>query len=306
MWGRGLWYLAALAGCFGFYIVYGQWLSWLLLMAVLFLPLLGLLLSLPAMLRVRARLYCPERVPIGSFFSIRIRIHCPVAVPPVAWHVRLWDGCGKRWRQCRTDQPIAAEHCGCLWVYSGRPWVYDYLGLFRRPLPKPEKQKILLWPREVPVDQLPGLQRFLAGAWRPKPGGGFSEEYELREYRPGDSLRQIHWKLAAKTGKLILREPVLPVRGRMVLALIFGGTPEQVDEKLGKLLFLSGELVKRELPHDICCLTEEGLQVHRICTRQELEQAMDAILSATLTDRTQLPEIRAGWMYRIGGDDHGA
>lgn len=305
MWGRGVWYLAALTGCFGFYIIYGQWLSWLVLMAVVFLPLLGLLVSLPAMIRVKAKLYCPERVQLGNFFSLRIHIHCPVAVPPVEWHVQMWDSCGRCWRKCRTDQPIPAEHCGCLWVCSRRPWVYDYLGLFRRPLPRQEKRRILLWPREVPTE-LPSLQRYLSGTWKPKPGGGFSEDYELREYRPGDSLHQIHWKLAAKTGKLILREPMLPVRGRMVLSLIFGGTPEQVDEKLGKLLYSSRYLLKKELVHDICCLTGEGMQVHTVADEDTLQKAVDSILSSTLTEQTRMPEIRASWIYRIGGEEHEA
>ena len=42
MVGRRLWYLAALFGCWVFYIAYGEWFSWLALMIVGGLPWLSL------------------------------------------------------------------------------------------------------------------------------------------------------------------------------------------------------------------------------------------------------------------------
>ena len=52
-----------------------------------------------------------------------------------------------------------------------------------------------------------------------KKGGGFSEFHENREYRPGDSVRDIHWKLSGKTDKLIVRQAMEPVQRRLVLAV---------------------------------------------------------------------------------------
>ena len=54
----------------------------------------------------------------------------------------------------------------------------------------------------------------LAGTMKYQPGGvtlassvGESEEFiSLREYRPGDPLRHLHWKSWAKTGKPIVKE----------------------------------------------------------------------------------------------------
>ena len=43
-------------------------------------------------------------------------------------------------------------------------------------------------------------------------GYDLAEVYALREYAPGDSLRQMHWKLSSKLDKLVVREPSLPVR----------------------------------------------------------------------------------------------
>lgn len=45
-----------------------------------------------------------------------------------------------------------------------------------------------------------------------KKGSDYSETFQLREYVPGDSIKQIHWKLSEKLDKLIIREASLPVQ----------------------------------------------------------------------------------------------
>ena len=41
-------------------------------------------------------------------------------------------------------------------------------------------------------------------------GSDLTEPFRLREYAPGDSLRQIHWKLSSKLDRLVIREPGMP------------------------------------------------------------------------------------------------
>ena len=44
-----------------------------------------------------------------------------------------------------------------------------------------------------------------------RPGYDLTETFQIREYRIGDSIRQVHWKLSNKFDKLIIRDPSLPV-----------------------------------------------------------------------------------------------
>ncbi len=44
-----------------------------------------------------------------------------------------------------------------------------------------------------------------------KPGFDLTEPFQIREYVPGDSMRQIHWKLTGKFDRLIVKDPSLPV-----------------------------------------------------------------------------------------------
>ncbi len=301
MHSRRILYLVALIGCTGFYIAYGRWLSWLLLMALVFLPLFSLLLSLPAMLLLKVRFSIPGAVQIGEQISLKPELNCPLPRPLVSWQYRISAPYSGETRKQKDATPLIARHCGCIKLELRKPRKYDYLGLFRWRLCRRFTQEILVWPKPVPVENLPSLKRYLAARWKPKPGGGFAENYELRVYRPGDNLRQIHWKLAAKTGKLITREPSVPVRGKMVLTMRLSGQPDEIDAKLGKLLYISQYLLKMELSHELHCLTGDGMKVYAISDTQTMEAAMAELLCAGVTVEREMPKIRASWLYHIGG-----
>lgn len=98
---------------------------------------------------------------------------------------------------------------------------------------------------------MPNLNQFTVRRHRPKPGGGFAEEHELRDYRPGDSLREVHWKLSAKTDTLMIREAQEPITGRALLTLDLYGTPEELDSTLSQLAWLSRWLTEHGAVHQI-------------------------------------------------------
>ena len=50
--------------------------------------------------------------------------------------------------------------------------------------------------------------------------------YELREYRDGDTIKQVHWKLSAKLDRLMVREPLTALRA----ALTPGGELDGAEE----------------------------------------------------------------------------
>lgn len=70
-------------------------------------------------------------------------------------------------------------------------------------------QSLLILPKiyQVPPVRLPGSRRYQTGGIALASSVGDSEEFRaLRDYRPGDSLRKIHWKSWAKIGKPIVKE----------------------------------------------------------------------------------------------------
>ena len=77
--------------------------------------------------------------------------------------------------------------------------------LRRLPLP----QSLIVLPRRYPVPDLglPGTRKYQPGGVALASSVGDSEEFvALRDYRPGDPLRRIHWKSWARVGKPVAKE----------------------------------------------------------------------------------------------------
>ena len=297
-------YLAALAGCLIFYFAYRQWMAWVLLIGMALLPLLSLVLSLPAMLSARLKLDMADTVFQGAPAALNLTLDCPL--PPPRWQIRVLARhtlTGENWLlQPGFDCPT--EHCGALECSFSRGWVYDYMGLFRIPKRVPANFRLWIRPRALRPRQLPDPEKNLAVFWKPKAGGGFSENHELRLYRPGDSLRQIHWKLSGKTGQLIFREPMELGNNRLLLWLVYGGKAEALDRKLGRLLWLGGYLQRRKLKFDILAYTAEGQLLWHIGTAHTLKDVMNALLVCKPLEEEDfaVAEGSAQWQFYIGGE----
>jgi uncharacterized protein (DUF58 family) len=85
----------------------------------------------------------------------------------------------------------------------------DPVNLFNALIQIPVRQSVLILPKryDLPPIQLPGTRKFKRGGVALASSVGESEEFvSLRDYRPGDPLRRIHWRSWAKTGKPIVKE----------------------------------------------------------------------------------------------------
>lgn len=303
---RWILYGGSLIGCIVFYFAYREWFSWLALIAVLGLPVAALVLSLPAMTGLRLQQGGPRLVEAGTPLTLTFTAHCRLPKPPYRCDMNVEQATtGFRGTLAEGDA-LPAEHCGVLVCRPKKPKVYDYMGLFRLKIRGMEESRIIVYPKKVPVTDLPSLERHRARIWRPKPGGGFAENHEMRIYRPGDKLNQVHWKLSAKTGKLMVREPMEPVRDKVCIEMILWGEPEALDRKFGQLLWLSGHLLEQDLPHELRVLTGSGTLTLPVANATAQEEALRLLLEESPADAGAVLEpVHAAWLYRIGGGADG-
>ena len=303
---RWLQYLAALAGCILFYLAYLEWFSYVLLLAVLGLPWLSVLVSLPAILTAQPQVHIPQVIRMGTHMPIGVSLRSPFPLPQ--WRLRimvrnlLWN---TEW-VLHPGGEFPAEHCGNCQCQVIHLRIQDYLGLFSLPRRVTATCTVSVRPVPSKPNPAPDVEAYLAQSWRPKAGGGFSENHELRLYRPGDHLKQIHWKLSAKTGNLIYREPMIPQCGRLLVWLYHCGDPTMLDRKLGQLIWVSLYLQRLGLQHDILSYTADGPRIWHIGTEHTLPDVMDALLR--IPPAAEQPQsaltISAAWQFYIGGETY--
>ena len=299
MAGRRFLYLLVLLGSAVFYIAYGQWLAFLVLVTVLAVPWISLALSLPAIFRFRAAPAGPQWTGMHQECELWLLGSCAWPMPPFQGQLRLRRlMTGESWRY-RENKGVPTDHCGGFLVTAEKVRICDYLGLFAFPVRKKDTLTVLVRPEplEVPVPE--DLRRQVARAWKPKFGGGFAENHELRLYRPGDSLNQVHWKLS-------LREPMEPRLGRVLLTLNLRGTPAELDRMLGRLLWLGTAIGEQGLAFEIRALTGNGVLTLAVSGEEDLKKAVDTLLCTPAAREGDLREqtFEAAWQYHIGGDAH--
>ena len=110
-----------------------------------------------------------------------------------------------------------------------------------------------------------------ASILKPKYGGGFAEDHDLRGYRPGDASNSIHWKLSSKTDSLIVREALIPENSTIFVVLSRVG---EHDRGLEVLRWLSRKLDELEEPHVIV-----SDSLYPVGNEDETDDAVASLLS---------------------------
>lgn len=299
-------YLAIVLGCLILLFAYQGWLAWMLLLTVWGTHLFSLLVSLPGMLTAKVKASCAGTVDICTPVTVQLQESCSLPIPATGSTLRVErTPTGESWR-LKPGEPLPTEHCGQLVCRPEKCFVYDYLKLFRMKVRHQETATLVVMPKPVQTVVHADLERHMAQSWKPKPGGGFAENHELRLYRPGDSMNQVHWKLTAKTGKLMIREAMEPVRRQLALTLEIQGSGDELDIKMGKLLWLSQYLLERGFCFEIRALTGDGVFACSVSSRQELDGAVAQLLCQKAAPEGAVCSAGGGWSCHIGGRTHEA
>ena len=263
---RRVLYALALMGGALFFPCFEAYTSLFVLALLLGLPLLSLLLTLPVLRGAELTLSPqPGRLPRGEEGVLVLTLRLPLELPVVRLSGRLRVGnalTGEReLHRLRLRSPggvleetfpLPTGHCGALECALERPRLTDWLGLFSLPLPGGTRTaRAWVLPAPMAPGPLPPVLAGLGreGGWKPRPGGGPGEDYDLREYRPGDLLRSVHWKLSSKRDELVVRETLEPRRSVLLLTADHFGPAEEVDAVLDRLQTLSRLLLEKEAPH---------------------------------------------------------
>lgn len=274
MWKRRFAWLVIVLAALVMYLLENNGGTRILLISVVVLPLCSALTLLPRP-KLTVRLSFPETLARGESARCRLilsnsslfplaHVQCEVRVQNELTGERLTLPAtasvgGKQAAEVPFN--LTCAHCGQLSVRLSGLQVLDLFGLFARKLPCTAEQILTVPPAVSPVAvSLADAADFLQDSQRystQHPGYDPSETFRIREYVPGDPIRQIHWKLSQKTEATMVRDFGLPVVSQLLILLesasIPGGevTPEDMDQMLDMLFSLSQSLLALDVPHTV-------------------------------------------------------
>ena len=184
---------------------------------------------------------------------------------------------------------LAETHSGVVRLSCTSVREFDSFGLFSRKRICTAQAEVLLPPQTFPVsvclNQAAEVLLDSESYSAQKAGNDPGETFRIREYVPGDPIRQIHWKLSEKMGTLMVREFGLPAENQLLLVFLpeRSLSPEHLDAMLDTMVSVSSELLRQELPHTLLCAGE----LHDIADMPALAQTVHTLLhSAPEIERT--------------------
>ncbi len=298
-------YLLAIAGAWLLHLSYLGWFETYFLCCAIAVPLFLSLLSLPAMLSLKAKTMLKKTVTKGKEEYLLVALSLSPILPPcrvivTAETVNRFTGEVQRCRLDTADpasEPLAFRlptvKCGQLNCRILRIECRDLLGLFRIRRRTPEETFCTVLPSPAAPDAAPDLDASTETqpVLKPKYGGGYAEEHELREYRPGDSVVSIHWKLSSKMDELIVREALERENAHIFVVLSRVGAD---DRGLEVLYWLCCELCRRELP--LCIVAD---RIYPVGNENEATEALCALLAAPLSEPARFDASMARCVFRV-------
>lgn len=204
--------------------------------------------------------------------------------------------------RCRETMQflIAERHCGKITIHTKSVSICDIFGIGRFRAECAEEISYLLLPPTGKIglmEVLPGQydangERYLEG----KAGDDLSEVFEIREYREGDRINGIHWKLSSKAGELVVKEGSCPAAGKELLLLENAYDwadrregANKIEAACGRLISLSEEMLDRGDAHYVGWWDVEQQEVMTayVDGPEGLAAVLPSILSSTLEKRSK-------------------
>ena len=308
-------YIISLVSTMLFFVLYPFWFSWYLFVVLLLLAPFDLIISLPGMLSRKIAFSSPRVLELGeravvTLTTVRKRWEFPARCIKIWLQTVTDDASAFRRHICsaaygsRYEVAIDTSRSGIVSYTLGRMWTVSLLGFFSLPGPVRIKTSVLVLPQPMKPPLTVALPRGVI--FRPKPGGGFAEDHDLRSYRPGDPVRSIHWKISAKTDSLIIREPLVPPPHSRLIIITKWKNPKERSIILGHLRWLSDYLLKWELPFYVK-FGEKGIVTEITQPGDLIEYLYYELCDSSAVRKLPVSEpVRFTWVFRIDAGASGS
>ena len=207
--------------------------------------------------------------------------------------VTLSDSVGAGQRSSQSFL-LESEFCGQLHVPVSSVTLMDCFGLLPVKARVEASARMTVLPDLFPVEaEISARTSDQEEGSADRKGEDRSEVFQLREYQPGDDVRQIHWKLSSKLDEMILKEPSAP-QSRSVMVFWdkrFPGTPAQMDTLAEAVSSVCQGILEGGMPFRLCWTEGEELMLSEVADDNELLLAIPALVKTVGVPECRLPDM---------------
>lgn len=232
------------AGVFHIFLV--DYLSFLVLAFLFSLPVISILMTLLAGRGIQVELVTKkdylrknEELPLllkvkskAVFMTCRVRVKMVVRnelLPEAETETILFISAGRE--EQTVEQSLTSKYCGKLDIRIKELRTYDYLGLFsfRRKTNDRLRHTVFVFPALYPLRAMDADSKIAVNisgneSSQGKAGDDPSEIFDIRDYKSGDYLTRIHWKLSSKYGRLMVKDYAYTATDDVLLLLNLQGS----------------------------------------------------------------------------------
>ena len=237
--------------------------------------------------RVTVSLSIPLKVvDRGQEFGLNVEVQNKMPFPLGRLRVDVWHGessaLAKNARKIMvedvirgkstTTKRISIQTAGYFEFSIKRIRIYDPFGCLYVTRKCKSIAKVMIFPKieEIPIRLGEGVKHFYGETMdydEQEPGHDPSEVFGFREFRDGDKLQRIHWKLSARMDDLIIKEDSLPKACAIVLFMPAGVMSE--CKSLDFVASFSFTLMDAKCPHYVAWQSQGTGDVRRIRVSDE-------------------------------------
>lgn len=197
---------------------------------------------------------------------------------------------------------LSSKHCGNLRVSFKKSYALDFFGLTRFNVKFSKNLDAVVTPNTFAMRVLLANDSFIpedSDDYEPnKIGSDVSEVHSVRNYREGDSVRQIHWKLTGKLDELIVKDYGKPLKHDLLVFADFSyrgknknTLPACLDALAEVAVSLSQALIDCGKPHVLAWRqTESTLGHYSVQNAEDLTDVLPSLLSAQSLDDSSLAQ----------------
>ena len=273
--------------------------------ALLLIPPVSLLTNLYVRRQIRGKISIPTTAAKGTACMGSLclenngwlpaaRLYCRVRIindlTQEENELEIISGLGPGERVVR-DFRMESRCCGRVYAHVRSAVLMDYFGIFSVKVPLMAEARITVLPDLFACDvAINPVTADYAESVALRRGDDRMEIFQLREYRSGDDIRQIHWKLSSKLDNLILREPSRSVSRSL---LVFWDkrhdtVPENMDAMAEVTASVCQALCDSGTAFDLCWTEREEPELRQIRDADALLQSIPALV--TQAGLPQCPE----------------